>query len=101
MVGAIPTDTTQANGQVNHHSLGDEAQLDVALISGEFASNRLAVAFGFAMHVLVAAATADRGHDLHPKVIGIGAQSMNGLLESDLDFESPTVKADDVHGGHS
>src|ERR1035438_10518559 len=100
MVGAIPADATQANSQVTHQPLSDEAQLDVALISGEFAANRLAVAVGFAVEVLVAAAPADRGHGLHPKVIGIGANRMDGLLESDLDFESPTVEADDVPGVH-
>src|ERR1035437_3913596 len=100
VVGTMPADAAQADGQVNHQSLGDKTQLPVALIGGEFAANPLAVAFGFAVQVLVAAATAEGGHGLHPKVIGIGAQRMNGLLETDLDFESPAVEADDVQRAH-
>ena len=98
VVGAIPADAAQADGQVNHQSLGDETQLYVALIGGEFAANPLTVAFGFAMHVLVALTPANGGHSLHPKVIGIGAQCVNGLLETDLDFESPAVESNDVRG---
>src|ERR1035437_7696848 len=100
VVGTMPADAAQADGQVNHQSLGDKTQLPVALIGGEFAANPLAVAFGFAVQVLVAAATAEGGHGLHPKVIGIGAQRVNGLLETDLDFESPAVEADDVQRVH-
>src|ERR1035437_261470 len=100
VVGTMPADAAQADGQVNHQSLGDKTQLPVALIGGEFAANPLAVAFGFAVQVLVAAATAEGGHGLHPKVIGIGAQRVNGLLETDLDFESPAVEADDVQRAH-
>src|ERR1017187_3710669 len=100
VVGAIPADTTQADGQVNHQSLGDETQLYVALIGSEFAVDPLTVAFGFAVKVLVTVATADGGHSLHPKVIGKGAQSVNGLLETDLDFESPAVEANDVQRVH-
>ena len=96
VVGTIPTEAAQADGQVNHQSLGNETQLDVALIGSEFAAHPLPVAFGFTVQVLVAVAPTEGSHRWHPKVISIGAQGVNGLLETDLDFESPAVESNDV-----
>ena len=39
-----PGDAPEIEGQVLHESLGDEAQLNVALMGGQFAADVLAVA---------------------------------------------------------
>jgi hypothetical protein len=38
------------------------------------------------MRVLRTVPAQDRIHDLHPEVEGIGTDGVNGLLETDLDF---------------
>ena len=45
VVGTIPTEAAQADGQVNHQPLGNETQLNVALIGGEFAAHPFAGSF--------------------------------------------------------
>jgi hypothetical protein len=37
-------------------------------------------------------------HGRHPEVIGIRADGLEGLLESDFDFESQAIDADEVQG---
>ena len=48
------------------------------------------------MGMLRTVAAADGLHVLHPEMVGIGADGVNGLLEADFDFEAPAVKADDL-----
>src|SRR5213078_844531 len=52
--------------------------------------------FGLGLQVLLAAATADGGHILHPEVIRVSPDGVNGLLEADLDFETPAVEANNL-----
>jgi hypothetical protein len=68
------------------------------MVGGEFTVYVIALRFGFAMHVLIARTPRDRCHGHHPEVVGIGAQRMQGLLESDLDFEPVTVTGDQLQG---
>jgi len=35
----------------------------------------------------------------HPKVIGVGSEGVEGLLEGDFDFESEPIDAKDLQGG--
>ena len=48
------------------------------------------------MDMLLAAAPMDRGHVTHPEMVSIGTQRVNGLLETDFNFEAPSVN---VSGG--
>ncbi len=48
-----------------------------------------------AVEILIAASLFLRRHILHPKVVGVNADWMNGLLKAELDFESKTVNTDD------
>src|SRR5207247_5088423 len=91
-----PGQKAEAEGQILEQYLGNETQLDVPLVGGELAPDVGAVNFGLALHVLLAAATADRGHILHPEVIRVSPEGVNGLLEADLDFETPAVEANNL-----
>ena len=95
---AAPDGLGMEDGQVLKQPLDDEANLDVSLIGGEFAPDLRPVAVGLAVGVLVTVAPADGGHGLHPEMVGIGADGVNGLLEADLNFEAPTVELDDGEG---
>ena len=91
-----PDDASETQRQILEQSLGDEAQLNVPLVSRELAADVLPVKFGLALHILLTAAAVDRGHVLHPEVIGVGPDGVNGLLEADLDLEAPAVKANNL-----
>src|SRR6266571_1856374 len=91
-----PRHTAEAEGQILEQSLGNETQLDVPLVSGELAADVGAVNLGLALHILLAAAAADGSHVLHPEVIRVSADSVNGLFEADFDFEPPAVEANDL-----
>ena len=91
-----PGGAAESNGQVLQQSLGDKAQLDMAFVGRQLAANRLAVTLRLAMRVLRTLPAPDRIHVLHPEVEGIGADGVNGLLETDLDFEPPAIEADDL-----
>ena len=77
-------------------SLGDEAQLNVPFISSELPANVLPVKLGLALHILFAAAAADGIHVLHPEVIRVGPDGVNGLFEADFNFEAPAVEANNL-----
>lgn len=91
-----PGGAAESQGQVLEQALGDETQLDVPFVSGEFAAKVLPVERRLALEGLLAAATVERGHVPHPEVVGISAQGVNGLLEADFNFESPAVEANTV-----
>ena len=50
------------------------------------------------MQILIARTPLDGRHGRHPEVIGIGSHGMNGLLETDLNFETPAIELDDLKG---
>lgn len=79
-------------------SLGDEAELDVAMVSIEFALDAFSVFEGFAVKVLISRFAGDGFHGHHPEVVGEGAEGAKCLLERDFDFEANSVEADDVDG---
>ena len=62
-------------------SLGDETELNVAVIGRQLASDGLAVGWSFHMEILVSAFSPDRRHGGHPEVIGEGADDAQCLLE--------------------
>ena len=93
-----PSDAPEADRQELEQSLGNETQLDVPLVSGELAADVGAVNLGLALYILLAAAAADGSHVLHPEVIRVSANGVNGLLEADFDFEAPAVEANDLQG---
>src|SRR5437016_10948754 len=69
------------------------------LVSGELAADVGAVNLRLALHILFAAAAADGSHVLHPEVICVSANGVNGLFEADFDFEPPAVEANDLPVG--
>ena len=83
------------DGQVLDEALHDETDLDVAFVGGDFAPDLRAVAVGLVMEVLMAVAAPQGRHGLHPEVVGIGADGVDGLLETDLDVEPPAVELED------
>src|SRR6059036_3079807 len=93
-----PSDAPEAERQVLEHSLGNQTQLDMPLVSGELAADVGAVNLRLALHILFAAAAADGSHVLHPEVIRVNANGVNGLFEADFDFEPPAVEANDLQG---
>src|SRR5260370_9019569 len=73
----------------------------MAVIGGQFATYRGAVAFGLTVHVLGAAVARDSVHAAHPEVITVDAENPQSLLEGQLDFEAQSVAADDIDGRQS
>ena len=102
--GAQPTTkTTPDRGmmvdcQILKQTLDDETDLNVTLIGRDFASDLGPVEFTLAMEVLVTVSSADGRHVAHPEVIGIGSDGVDSGFETDLDFEAPSIKANDRHG---
>ena len=68
------------------------------LIGTNFPADLLAVAFGLAVEVSVTTAASDGGHEPHPEVITVGADGMNGLLETNLDLIAQTIELNDPQG---
>ena len=91
-----PDELGIGGGEALQEALGDEADLDVAMIGGEFAPDGAAVVFAFVMKVLVAVAAPGGVHIHHPEVVGPGAEGVEGLLEGDFDFEAQGIEADDL-----
>ncbi len=91
-----PNGPAEGHGQILQQALGDQAQLDVALVSGQFAAKVLAVIVGLTVRMLRAVAAPDRVHVLHPEVVGVSADGVDGLLEADFDFEAPSVKTNNL-----
>jgi len=69
-------------------ALGDESDLDVAVIGVQLAADGGAVGGGLVVEELIPLKSAQRGHGAHPEVISPGADGVEGLFESDLDFEA-------------
>ena len=71
----------------------------MALVSGEFTHDLLAVGPGAAMEILVAIAMVEPFHVPHPEVIGEGPHLVDGLFEAHLDLKASAVKPDDFQRG--
>lgn len=84
--------------QILEQALDDDTNLDVALVSSYFSADLLAVAFGFAVEVLVTTAASDGGHVLHPEMIGICSDGVYCLFEADLNLIAQTIKLNDLQG---
>ena len=84
------------SGEALEEPLGDETDLDMAVIGVELAADGFAVGLGFAMEELIALKPAQGSHRTHPEVIGPGADRVEGLFETDLDFEAQSVESDDL-----
>src|ERR1700678_592607 len=93
-----PDELGIGGGEALQEALGDEADLDVAVIGREFAPDGVAVGFAFAMKVLVTVAAPCGVHFHHPEVVGPGAEGIESLLEGDFDFEAQGVEAYDLSG---
>src|SRR5690348_1205464 len=91
-----PSHTPEIDSQVLEQSLGDEPQLNVPLVGTQLATDVRSVSLGFALQVLLAAAAMNRSHVLHPEVIGISPDGVDGLLETHLNFEAPAIQADNL-----
>lgn len=79
-------------------ALSDEADLDMAVIGREFSSDGDSIGLGLMMKELVAGAATDWLHVHHPKMIGPGADGVEGMFERELDLETQSVEADDLGG---
>jgi len=101
-----PDERGIGGGEALQEALGDEADLDVAMIGTEFAPDGAAVVITFIVKELIAAAARGGMHIHHPEMVGPSAEGVESLLEGDLDFEAQGVEADDLGraerqvGGH-
>src|SRR6516165_2720822 len=93
-----PDQLGRSGGEDLEQALGDETELDMAMVGRELAADGVAVGLRPAMEVLVATHAAKGRHGGHPEVIGIGTEDADGLLEGDFDFEAQAIDADDVQG---
>src|SRR5471032_1445782 len=72
----VPDERGLGGGEALQEALGDEAELDVAMVGGQLAADPGAVGGGPAVEKLVAVAAFERGHLLHPKMIRPGAEGV-------------------------
>lgn len=91
-----PDQSRVEGGEALEQALGDEADLDMAVMGGEFSADGRAVGRGFVMEELVALKSAGRRHRAHPEMIRPGADAVERLLETDLDVEAQGVEPDDL-----
>lgn len=68
----LPDGGGAADREVLQQALNDAAELNVGMVGSQFAAHLLAVAVGFAVHVLVAGDAANRRHGHDPEVVGGG-----------------------------
>ena len=76
-----PDEAGVGGGEELGEPLGDESDLDVAMIGGDFAADGISVVIRLPMEVLVSVAAVDGDHGFHPEAIGIGAEGVDGLFE--------------------
>jgi hypothetical protein len=86
----------RCGGENLKQSLGDESELDVAVIGIEFAPDAITVVSRFSMGILVAAFSFDGRHGRHPEVICESSDNTQGLLEGQFDFEAQAIQFDDL-----
>ena len=105
--GAQPTPKEAPDGvmmvksQVLEQTLNNEPDLNVAFVSSDLASDLSSVDFALAMEILVTVTSTNGSHVSHPEVIGIRADGVDSRLETDLNLETPPIKANDRHGVQS
>lgn len=75
-------------------TLSDDAGLEMTMVGAGFASDLLAIEIAFVVEMLVAGTPGNGRHGLHPKMIPISADGMDGLFEGDFDFEAHAIKGD-------
>jgi hypothetical protein len=91
-----PDQSRVEGGEAVEQALSDKADLDVAMIGVEFSADGGAVGRGLVMEELVALKSAQRRHGAQPEMIRPGADGVECLFESDLDFEAQGVEPDDL-----
>ena len=79
-------------------ALGDAAELDIGVVSGQLAADRGAVGLGGAVQVLIAIAPAQGLQAFHPEVIAVGTEDMHSLAKAHLDPEPVAVELKDFEG---
>jgi hypothetical protein len=77
--------------------LGNNPELDVAMIGSELSAKLIAIESGFMMGMLVAGTPWPEFHSRHPELITVGSDSVNRLLERHIDFKTYAVKLDDLN----
>ena len=82
-----PDLSTAVQRQILLQPLSDAAQLYIAMIGLKFTAPLAAVVVGVAMQVRIATAPGQWAHSLHPEVIGIRAQRVEGLFEGNFDAD--------------
>ena len=93
-----PDDARVEDGEALEKSLGDDTELDVAMVGGEFTADLIAIGVGVPVGVLVAGTAWPRFHGRHPEMIAVGSDGVDRLLERHLDFEAHAVELDNLEG---
>ena len=93
-----PDDARVENSEALEKSLGDDTELDVAMVGGELPAQLIAIGVGFAVGILVAGTARPGFHGRHPEVITVGSNGVDGLFERHFDFEAHAVELDDLEG---
>ena len=93
-----PDDARVEDGKALEKPLGDDPELDVAMVGGEFTAQLIAIGVGFPVGILVAGTACPRFHGRHPEMIAVGSNGVDRLLERDFDFEAHAVEVDDLEG---
>ena len=93
-----PDELRGGDGDAVENPLGDEADLNVAMVGVDLSADCGAIGFRLAMEMLIAGAGVDPGHGGHPEVVGVNAESADGLFERQLNFETQAIEANDLQG---
>ena len=83
-------------GQALELALGDDAQLHVTMIGGEFAAELIPIQVGLPVQILVTGKARPWFRGLHPELIPIGSNGVDGLLEGHFNFEAHTVELNNL-----
>ena len=68
----------------------------MGVVGTDLSPHLVAIGLRFAMQVLIARAAWTRSHGTHPEMIGVGADRVDGLFETDLDLETDAEEFDDL-----
>lgn len=92
-----PDQSRVEGGEASEQALGDEADLDVAVIGVAFSADGRAVGRGhvIVMDELAALKPAERRHRAHPEMIGPGADGVECLLETELYLEAQGIEPEE------
>ena len=66
------------------------------MVCSELSLDVVAISFGLSVEILVPVSSSKGLHVLHPKMVSVGTDRANGLLERELDFEPQAVELDDI-----